>query len=438
MLSHRLVMVLGAGRSGRAAAVLARDRGARVILSDSNPNATPLEGVENAMGHHPVNALAVGDLMVVSPGISVNAEPVQAALAAGVEVVGELGFAASQLPPGRTIIAITGTNGKSTVTWFTAGLLLQAGRRVFVGGNLGTPLSASFDKEWDIAVVEVSSYQLELPGSFQPDVAAILNLSPDHLERHGTLENYAAHKCRLVHALSEHGLALLPLDDSLLSRLTEGHPGETAWLDSMPGVLIKENVACLEQGEVDLSGLGAPGALNRWNAGVACFLAASVGVDIEELSVDGLTALPHRMEPVAESNGVVWINDSKATNVEATARGLEGLDGPMVVLLGGQGKAGSDYGQLLGVLRERARAVVCFGASAAEISGSLSELNPSCVAGLDEAVSIAREMVREGDLVILSPACASFDEFVDYADRGAAFRRLANDKSAQSAAGRMS
>ena len=438
MLNHRRILVLGAGRSGRAAAALARDRGAQVILSDSNPNAAPLDGVENAMGHHPVDVLAVGDLMVVSPGISVNAAPVQAALAAGVEVVGELGFAASLLPSGRTIIAITGTNGKSTVTWFTAGLLAQAGRRVFVGGNLGTPLSAAFEEDWDIAVVEVSSYQMELPGSFQPDVAAILNLSPDHLERHGTLENYAEHKCRLVHALPEHGLALLPSQDPLLSRLTEGHPGETAWMDSLPGVLVKENRACLEQGEVDLSGLTAPGALNRWNAAVACFLAVNVGVDIQDLSVDSLTALPHRMEPVADSQGVLWINDSKATNVEATARGLEGLEGPMVVLLGGQGKAGSDYGQLLGVLRDRARAVVCFGASASEIASSLSELNPCCTGGLDEAVSKAREMVREGDSVILSPACASFDEFVDYADRGAAFRRLANDESAQGAARRMS
>jgi UDP-N-acetylmuramoylalanine--D-glutamate ligase len=387
-----------------------------------------MEGVENAMGSHPHSALVNADRVVVSPGIPVASAPVQTALEAGVAVQSELGFAASLLEGNRSIIAITGTNGKSTVTWFTAGLLSGAGRSVFVGGNLGTPLSEAVDKEWEVAVVEVSSYQLELPGPFQPSVAVVLNLAPDHLERHGTMEVYAEHKCRLLHVLGEDGIGVLPSDDLLLSKMAAGHPGERLWLDDLPGVVVRGEVACFADGSVDLAGLSAPGALNRWNAAVACLLAHSVGVPLWKMKVPELRALPHRMEPVGDEAGVRWINDSKATNVDATARGLEGLDSPegtLVVLLGGKGKAGSNYRQLKGTLREKARAVICFGDAGPEIAADLEALTPVCVAGLQEAVERARVLAQAGDTVVLSPACASFDEFNDFAERGDRFRQWA-------------
>jgi UDP-N-acetylmuramoylalanine--D-glutamate ligase len=387
-----------------------------------------MKGVENAMGSHPRDALVNADRVVVSPGIPAASAPVQAALEAGVEVQSELGFAASLLEGDRPLIAITGTNGKSTVTWFTAALLSGAGRPVFVGGNLGTPLSEAVDKEWEVAVVEVSSYQMEFPGPFRPSVAAVLNLAPDHLERHGTLEIYAEHKCRLLHLLGEDGIGVLPSDDLLLSKLATGHPGERLWLDDLPGVLVKGSTAHFADGSVDLAGLSAPGALNRWNAAVACLLAHCVGVPLWKMKVPELSALPHRMEPVGVDHGVRWINDSKATNVDATARGLEGLEGPegtLVVLLGGKGKAGSNYRQLKGTLREKARAVICFGDTGPEIAADLEALTPVCVAGLQDAVEMARELAEEGDTVVLSPACASFDEFKDFADRGDRFRQWA-------------
>ena len=422
------ITVLGAGRSGRAAAALARSKGAAVVLSDSNPDCPPMKGVENAMGSHPHDALVNADCVVVSPGIPVASPPVQTALEAGVDVQSELGFAASLLEGERPVIAITGTNGKSTVTWFTAGLLSAAGRSVFVGGNLGTPLSEAVDQEWDVAVVEVSSYQMELPGAFRPSVAAVLNLAPDHLERHGTMEVYAEHKCRLLHLLGEDGIGVLPSDDLLLSKLAARHPGERLWLDDLPGVLVRDKKAHFADGSVDLARLSAPGALNRWNAAVACLLAHCVGVPLWKMKVPELSALPHRMEPVGVVGGVRWINDSKATNVDATARGLEGLEGPegsLVVLLGGQGKAGSNYRQLKGTLREKARAVICFGDTGPEIAADLEALAPACVGGLQDAVALARDLAQEGDTVVLSPACASFDEFNDFADRGDRFRQWA-------------
>ena len=424
-MKGRRVTVLGAGRSGRAAAALARSRGARVLLTDSNPKCVPMKGVENVMGSHPREALVDTDRVVVSPGIPAASPPVQTALEAGVEVQSELGFAASLLEGERPLIAITGTNGKSTVTWFTAGLLKGAGRSVFVGGNLGTPFSEAVDQPWDVAVVEVSSYQMELPGEFRPSVAAVLNLAPDHLERHGTMEVYAEHKCRLLHLLGEDGIGVVPTDDLLLSKLAVGHLGERLWLDDLPGVLVKGQKAHLVDGSVNLAGLTAPGALNRWNAAVACLLAHCVGVPLWKLKVSELVALPHRMEPVGVEGGVRWINDSKATNVDATARGLEGLEGSLVVLLGGQGKAGSNYRQLKGTLREKARGVICFGEAGPAIAADLESLAPACVSGLREAVVLARELAQEGDAIVLSPACASFDEFNDFADRGDRFRQWA-------------
>jgi len=415
----RKVTVLGARRSGRAAARLALKLGAEVVLTDRDPDAPLMGGVRNEMGGHREQDLVEVALVIVSPGVPAAAPPVQQALAAGVEVVGELGFACGLIDSDVPVVGVTGTNGKSTVTHFTGQLIAGAGVRTFAGGNLGVPLSDACASNFEAVVVEVSSYQLELPGELEVDAAVVLNLTPDHLARHGSMEVYAATKCRLLERVRPGGLAALPPDDALLRRLAPERP-EIRWLGELPGVVLDDHEAVLEDGRVDLSPLSAPGAINRWNAAVACLLAHGVGVPLDDLHPARLTALPHRMELIAEIDGVQWINDSKATNVDAAYAGLAGLERPAVVLLGGQGKAGADYGALAGCLGD-ARGLVCFGAAGPEIAATLGG---EVVADLATAVERARKLGKRGDAVVLSPACASFDQFMDFEERGEVFRRL--------------
>lgn len=423
MVLRKKVTVLGAARSGRAAAELALAQGAsEVVLTDLRPDLEPLEGVRCVYGRHDPADLDT-DVVVVSPGVPAAAPPVQLAMQAGATVIGELAFAASFLPADRPLVAISGTNGKSTVTAFTAQLLRAAGRETFAGGNLGTPLSAAVGADFDAYVVEVSSYQLELPGDFTPSAAVVLNLSPDHLARHKTMENYAQHKCRLFDRMGDSAFAILPADDALLMAAAAGRGGRRIWIGRQPGITLEEGGARIGDTLIDLSGLQVLGDHNRLNAGVACVLAHGAGLALADLRPDRLRGLPHRMERVATQDGLLWVNDSKATNVQAAATGLSGLDRPSVVLLGGQGKSGADYSVLQPLLA--GQRVVCFGASGPEIAMALN----GCVIGqterMEAAVALARSAARPGDAVVLSPACASFDEFDDFEHRGNVFRSLA-------------
>ncbi len=371
------------------------------------------------MGAHREADLTDTDLLIVSPGVPADSPPVQKALAAGVQVVSELGFASAQVTGPVPVVGITGTNGKSTVTWFTAQLLQSVGLRAFAGGNLGTPLSDAIGGTHEAMIIEVSSYQLELPGALAVDGAAVLNLTPDHLARHGTLEVYGRTKCRLLDRVRPGGLGAVPADDPFLRDLA-GMSHTRVWIGEHPGVVLDGDAAVFEDGRVALGGLKVPGAINRWNAAVACLMAHGIGVPLEALDPSKLTALPHRMEPVAEIDGVQWINDSKATNVEAARAGLGGLERPFVVLLGGQGKAGADYAALAPAL-ELSKARLCFGESAEEIAAAL---DGEVVEDLAAAVERARELTSRGDAVVLSPACASFDQFANFEARGKAFRKL--------------
>jgi len=418
-LIGRRVTILGARKSGRAAARLALKLGAEVVLTDRDPDAPLMGGVRNEMGAHREQDLTDTDLLIVSPGVPADAPPVQRALQAGVRVVGELAFAAANVTGPVPLVGITGTNGKSTVTHFTAQLLQSVGLRAFAGGNLGTPLSDAVGGTHEALVVEVSSYQLELPGALAVDGAVVLNLTPDHLARHGTLEVYGRTKCRLLDRVRPGGIGAVPADDPFLVELA-GDAHTRVFIGEHPGVLLEGQQAIFDEGRVDLSGLKVPGGVNRWNAAVACLMAHGIGVPLETLDVSKLTALPHRMEPIAEIGGVQWINDSKATNVEAARAGLAGMDRPFVVLLGGQGKAGADYTALESALAS-ATARLCFGESGAEIAQALQgEVLPD----LEAAVARARELGRRGEAVVLSPACASFDQFQDFEDRGKRFRDL--------------
>ncbi|KAG0581208.1 hypothetical protein KC19_4G232500 [Ceratodon purpureus] len=468
-LNGETVAVVGLGASGRAAVKLALARGADVVALDSNPSCLPLEEdsafegydlkrVHTELGPHKRETLLKASQLVLSPGVPLAQSDIAAAIQAGVPAFSELGFAAAALPENVKVAAVTGTNGKSTVTTFTGQLLKSAGVRTFVGGNLGTPLSEGVlqclafpaeDPPFNVAVVEVSSYQLELPGSFHPKVAVILNLTPDHLERHKSMEAYGMMKCRVFSRMEASDVAVIPQSDALLRRLAtmSGSQATRAWMGGLPGVQLDRDARRAiivvpttgVEARLYLSGLQAVGAHNAHNAGTAALLALSLDVGLQ--SEDIQAALPllktpaHRMEIVyRDDQGVLWVNDSKATNVDATLVGIRGIVGKKaVVMLGGLAKAGAGgsglgFGLLVEVLQSH-RAVVLFGASGLAIEEELRSagLDIPCqyTEHLADAVHLARSLAQPGDAVVLSPGCASFDEFKNFEHRGQVFADLA-------------
>lgn len=418
-LVGKRVTVLGAARSGRAAAELASSLGADVCLTDLDASLPELDGVRCVFGRHD-DADLDADIVVVSPGIPARVAAVQKAIASGADVVGELGFASRFLDDGVPLLAITGTNGKSTVTHFTRQLLEATGARVFAGGNLGIPLSKAVGGDYDALVVEVSSYQMELPGDFAPSAAVVLNLTPDHLARHGTMESYAEHKCRVFDRIDEGGFAILPVGDELLARTAEGRGGRRVWLGGQPGAYCEGGELVIGDGRIDFSRFRVPGEHNRINAAAACLLAVATGLSTVRIDLGVLSGLPHRLELVAERDGVSWINDSKATNLEAAVVGIRAVRGDKILLLGGQAKAGTDWST---VPTHGAR-IVAFGASGDDIHAALGGERVETMA---EAITQARALAVAGDTVLLSPGGASFDEFRDFEDRGEHFRRLVQE-----------
>jgi UDP-N-acetylmuramoylalanine--D-glutamate ligase len=434
-LSGRKVLVVGLARSGRAAARLAHRHGARVVGVDLRIGLEPIDGVMLELGPHRRERFEDADTIVVSPGIPLSQPDLAWAIAAGKDVIGEVGFALRFLT--QPVVAITGTNGKSTTTSFTGQLLAACGFRPFVGGNLGTPLcEAALDHAaYDVLVVEVSSYQLELAGALAPIAGVILNLTPDHLGRHGTMEGYAAAKARLFQHLAPADWAIVPKDDGLLTAAA-GLRGTRLWLGDLPGVVRDGRTVRVHTPEHDLTlsldGFRVPGAHNLDNAAVAALLALRAGARPEDLqrALPGLEALAHRMQLVADAGDVWWIDDSKATNLDAARVGITGLDRPSVVLLGGQGKPLADGSLGAGALAPalaRHRAVVTFGADGPRIADELAAVGVSAhrTATLADAAALARTLARPGDAVLLSPMCASFDAFRDFEHRGDVFAALA-------------
>jgi UDP-N-acetylmuramoylalanine--D-glutamate ligase len=449
------VTVVGMGASGQAAAALLLARGATVTCTDRGAHHPAVPGARCVFGHHDEDDFFGADLLVVSPGVPAQSPLLAAAAARGVPRIGELGLAAALLQArGLPLVAITGTNGKSTTTWFCAQLLDMAGLRCFRGGNLGTPLSVLAlallrggpvpdgagglieDGALAAAVVEVSSYQLELPGPLRPVAAAVLNLTPDHLARHGDMAGYAAAKLRLLSRLQPDGLALLPAGDPHLR--AEAIPGGLSagarlhLLGGAPGVRVDGGAAWLtggrDDGPVDLSALPVPGRHNLDNAAVAIALAVHAGAPRARLDVGRLVPLAHRLQAVPSQDGLRWVNDSKATNIDATLMGLGGVPAGALVLLGGEGKDGADYRLLLPALRAGGHRVICFGRDGGLIAEALQTGDPALdiltCPGLQAAVRAAAAQAAPGQTVLLSPACASFDEFRNFEHRGEVFAAL--------------
>lgn len=440
MLDGQHILVAGMGRSGVSAAEYALRQGARVTVTDGRTDAPTVDGATHRYGGFSAADFLASDLIIVSPGVPASAPELAKAHANGIPIVSELGFAAERLQhSGIPILAITGTNGKSSVAWFTHQLLTAAGRDAFVGGNFGTPLTdlLSATRPPDFAVVEVSSYQLEFPGSLSPTVAVCLNLANDHLGRHQTMGNYAAHKLRLFDNMATDGIAAIPANPKLNPNCLLHHNDTAAhqlWLDRHPGVLVSGDQLVLsgthDDGPVDLNPLTLLGAHNRDNASAAVLLVVAAGVPRADIHLGCLTALPHRLEPVHEAGDVTWVNDSKATNIDAAIAGISGLGGAKILLLGGAGKAGAEYARLQAVLDPTVRRVICFGQAGTEIAEALSHSHLQCVPTLAEAVRAAAAHAQPSDRVLLSPACASFDEFSNFEERGRTFTALAQEATA--------
>ncbi|GAB4262017.1 MAG: UDP-N-acetylmuramoyl-L-alanine--D-glutamate ligase [Deferrisomatales bacterium] len=442
-LRHRRAFVAGAGISGRAAARFLLARGARVTLYDDRPRpllAPEVDELERAGATiaGPDQAAGAYDLVVVSPGVPREAPPVQTAAREGAEVIGELELAFRFL--GAPVIAVTGTNGKTTVTEMVGRILRAAGRRTFVGGNVGTPLVEAVGGSWDWVVAEVSSFQLETVSTFRPRVAVLLNVGDDHLDRHRDAAAYGRAKGRIFDHQGPGDVAVVNRDDPAawaLSRRSAGTlaPFSTcrvlplgAWIEGGDAVFLLPG----EDGvRLPLGPLRLPGLHNRSNALAASLAAVWAGVapEVAWRQACGFPGLPHRLEMFLEWRGARFVDDSKATNVGAALAALATVEPPVVWVGGGTDKGG-DYAPLATALRERARLAVVVGAQTERLARALTGAVPlHRAADWPEGVRAAVAAVRPGDTVLLSPACASFDCFAGYAQRGETFQRLCNDET---------
>jgi UDP-N-acetylmuramoylalanine--D-glutamate ligase len=448
-LKGKKVLVVGLGKSGLAAALFLRRRGALVTVSDvrsaealaKDIPALLEEGIMVEAGGHGLLTFRRQDLIVVSPGVPLDTPELAQVRSFGLPVIGELELAARFLK-GRTV-AITGSNGKTTTTALLGEIMKEAGISTLVGGNIGVPVVALIDQSTDQtwSVLEVSSFQLESTDRFHPKIAVILNITPDHLDRHGSFENYARAKERIFAAQDEHDFAVLNADNARSAESASRSAAKVYWFSVEHPV---KQGAWLEEGSVvyrpaqdavpeyvmPLSGIPLKGAHNVENVLAAVAAARLAGAPAEAIrrAIEAFQAVEHRLEFVAAVNGVEFYNDSKATNVDATAKAVAAFQSGIHLILGGKDK-GSDYTQLAQLLRERVRAVYTIGSAAAKIESHLRGVVPilSCET-LDNAVSAAASAARPGEAVLLAPACSSFDQFENYEQRGRVFKELVNER----------
>jgi UDP-N-acetylmuramoylalanine--D-glutamate ligase len=436
-LNGKSVIVVGLGRSGVAAARLCRDRGARVVGTDSAPlgelsvDARGLDIEVRAGGHSGV-AFDKVDIVVVSPGVPEFPELARAA-DAGVLVLGELDLACRFLE--APIVAIGGTNGKSTTTKLVGEICALAGLAVFVGGNYGTPATEAVGKRWDALVLEVSSFQLERAPLFHPKVSVLLNVSEDHLDRYPSFVAYTEAKGNAFVNQLPGDVSLVPFGDAICEEQAMRGEGDILTFGGGDYAVEDGVVTESKSGEVfDLSPARLHGRHNHDNAAAAIGAARALGVSPEAVrkALAQFEPLAHRMALVGELQGVRFYDDSKGTNVGAAVTALGGMSEPRAVLIaGGRDKHGS-YQPLAEALREHGRAVVVIGEAAARIAAAVEGALPVEHAGsMEDAVRRAFRLAQPGDAVLLSPACSSFDMFKGYADRGEHFSRAVHELEAR-------
>ncbi|MBD1400143.1 UDP-N-acetylmuramoyl-L-alanine--D-glutamate ligase [Pelovirga terrestris] len=436
---HQRVIVMGAGQSGQALVRFFVARDATVVLSDQRSleqlgGLPALAGlpVHYDLGGHDPALFADADLIAVSPGVPLTNEALQHAIHCGVPVWGEIEIAAREI--NAPIIAVTGTNGKSTTTSLIGEVMQAWGKDVFVGGNLGTPFVSAALHPYQLAVVELSSFQLEAIDTFHPQIALLLNLSADHLDRYPDLPSYFAAKRNIFKNMKTTDLAVLNADDPAVAELCSDIQATKVWFSAAG----KQVAGLTRQGHqlqwswqgaqevFALSALRLSGEHNVENAMAALTAALLHGCpgDLAWRTICDFGGLPHRMQLVRTLAGVKWYNDSKGTNVGSVMKSLAGLDRPVTLIAGGKDKGG-DYAPLRPLLAEKVRHLILIGEARRKMNTELAGCcDIHCVDSMAEAVATAQRLTPEGGAVLLSPACSSFDMFAGYEQRGTVFTEL--------------
>jgi UDP-N-acetylmuramoylalanine--D-glutamate ligase len=448
-LKDKRVLVVGLGKSGVASAQFLQARAAKVTVSDSKSpeqlaNEIPAlldRGIAVETGGHGERTFRGQDLIVVSPGVPADSAPLVQARIQGVPIIGEIELAAQFLQ--GQIVAITGSNGKTTTTTLTGEILAASGFPVAVGGNIGTPAISLVDQTTpkSFVVLEVSSFQLETIQTFRPFISAILNITPDHLDRHRTLEAYVDAKARIFENQNATDFCVLNADDPAANGLTTHAKCPVLHFSrrtEVPaGAYVRQAKIFFRNGQAEqeilpINEITLQGAHNLENVLAAVCIATLAGCPAEKIrqAVRAFKAVEHRLEFVAEIAGVRYFNDSKATNVDATIKALESFPANIHLILGGKDK-GSDYSVLNTLLRERVKQVYTIGAAAEKIASQISQAAKIVPAQtLEKAIHLASAAAKPGDIVLLAPACASFDQFQSYEHRGRVFKEAVQALSA--------
>jgi UDP-N-acetylmuramoylalanine--D-glutamate ligase len=448
-IKGKKVLIVGFGRSGLAAAKYCFERGALVTVTDEKPesafkkdvaeafgpasNCGGLKSAATYFGSHPLHLFEEADVIIPSPGVPLDMEGLKVARKRGVPIMGEMELVISEIK--APIIAITGTNGKSTVTTLIGEMLKEAGKKALVGGNLGTPLiellRTTSDERLttDFIVLEVSSYQLEITPNFHPHIALLLNITPDHLDRYASYDEYIAAKELIVRNLTAKDHFIYNEEDPLVKKIAKKTKAKKTGFATEEIGSRKSEVRSPTSDfsplllTIDLSRAKIKGQHNKENIIAAVLAAGVAGCSAEAVQrvIETFKGLPHRNQFVREVSGVKYFDDSKGTNVGAVVKSLEGFDSKVVLIAGGLDKGGS-YDPLRPLIKEKVKALVLIGTAKDKIANELGDLTKVVKAGsMADAVREASALALTGDVVLLSPACASFDMFKDYADRGNKF-----------------
>lgn len=449
-----VILIIGAARSGIASAEYLLSIGKTVVLSDMNTNLA--EKVETQLGHASVSyvwgkqpdvAALQPELIVMSPGVPLSIPPVVQARTLGIPVISEpeLAFRYSTVP----FVAITGTNGKTTTTTLTAFLLEAEGRKVVAGGNIGLPLISQCPQmtAQDIVVAEMSSFQLESVDTFRPKVAVVMNLTPDHLDRHKTMEAYAAAKANIFKNQTADDYLLLNKDDAIVAAMAEKAASHVYFFSQQEildeGIWLEDGrfMVALEKGQtpqllINASEIGILGSHNWQNAMAASLAALLMGQKPEIIAerLRSFKGVAHRMEPVATIDDVLYVNDSKGTNPDSTEKALGSYGTRPIVLIAGGRNKGSDMAVLVPLMRAHCRSVVLVGEATPDFIDAFNRTDYdayTCADSFEDAVAKAHDAAQPGDVVLLSPACASWDMFDNFEQRGDLFKKLVKDYAAE-------
>jgi UDP-N-acetylmuramoylalanine--D-glutamate ligase len=453
-LYQKNILIVGLGVSGVSAARFAKNRGGIVTVTDmAKEDALAADlpgirkmGIKTELGQHRIETFETSDLIIVSPGVPHTILPIKRAREKGVPILGELELACRYIR--EPIIAVSGTNGKTTTTRLLGRMLEKSGFEVFVGGNIGNPLIdyAAGGKKADIVVAEVSSFQLDTIDMFRPRISVLLNISEDHLDRYSDFESYVRSKGRIFENQTEDDTAVINGSDPRILSISRGIRARTLPFYQQGKVDGKHKEYALikrrdghhtpgiefftkeaPEGFLDLSKVNLMGRHNMENAAAAALATLAAGGSLESIQcvVNDFKGLPHRLEFVKIINGIHFYDDSKGTNIDAVAKALEVFNAPVILIMGGRDKGG-DYKRLREPMRRHAKKLIVMGEARTAINSALEDVFPQgahIAAGMEDAVHSAYLSASPGDIVLLSPGCSSFDMYENYAQRGEAFCR---------------